>query len=380
MKMSYLRCYVTLSLLLPLAANAAANWEQSQNQLVLATHLHSNSNIFNTAQGQTSARAAELAIQWDWLQLYEGYGVALPLNVSRRNYQTPVADDITLYDAAPELRFFLSEMTDLSLSAQASRKQFLRGDEDAEFLDNDEPTLQVDSQRLEAGIQIGRAPDVQNLLLNLSRSSKEQQSYRRDLQAFDSDAAELRYSHKLNENVAVVLDYALRQEEQNHQATDLSQLGAGLALAWTGNQQLQLVAGRFNRKFADQFERATGNYWQLLNNWQLNQQWQLEISSGRQSVLSAALNSVSQLDTRHQVQLQWKPLQQHQFSIGLQRLRSVLDQGDYQRTRSLIALGWLWQPAQQWQLTLNAERVVQSRARQLDRNRHELDLGVRWLW
>lgn len=379
MKMSYLSCYVTLSLLLPLAVSAA-DWEQSQNQLALASQLHSNSNLFNTSTQQVSARSAELGVHWDWLKLYEGYGVALPLSVSRRSYQSSLAEDVTLYDVAPELRFFLNEMTDVSVSTQASRQQFLRGDEDAEFLADDEPTLQVDSQRAQVGVQIGRAPDIQNLRVSLSRHTQDRQSYRRDLQALDSDSAELRYSHKVNENVAVVLDYALRQEEHNNRATDLNQLGAGVSLAWTGNQQLQLIAGRFNRKFADLSERATGNYWQLQNNWQLNQQWQLQISSGRQSVLSAALTSVSQLDTHHQLQLQWEPWQQHQLTMGFKRLRSALDQGDYLRTRSLIAFGWLWQPAQQWQLTFNAERVVQSREQQADRQRQELNLGIRWLW
>lgn len=379
MKMSYLSCYVTLSLLLPLAVSAA-DWEQSQNQLVLATDLHSNSNVFNTATGQTAARSAELGLQWDWLQLYEGYGVALPLSVKRRSYQTQQIEDVTLYEAAPELRFFLSEMTDVSVSALSSRQQFVRGDEDAEFLANDEPSLQVDSRRAQLALQIGRAPDTQNLRVNLSRSAQDQQSYRRDLQALDSDAAELRYSHKLNENVAVVLDYALRQEEQNNRATDLNQLGAGLALAWTGNQQLQLIAGRFSRKFAGESERATGNYWQLQNNWQLNQQWLLQVSSGRQSVLSIAQDSVSQLDTRHQLQLLWQPLQQHQLNFGLKRLRSVLDQRDYQRTRSSVLVGWLWQAASQWQVAVNAERVMQTRAQQIDSNRHELTLGVRWTW
>lgn len=378
MKMSYLSCVVTLLSAAPLAV-VASSWDQSQNNLTLSGTLATNSNLFNTSANAVSSSRTQLALEWDWRQLYEGYALALPLSVARLHYNTALIDDTTLYQADPTLRFFLSESTDLSVETAFSRRQVLRGDDAAEFLAADEPVLQAESRQAQLVLQVGRAPDIQNIQFRLGKTIEDRETGSRTLASLDSALAELRYQHKLNENIAVVLDAGRRQEQQAGLATDVNQAGAGLALAWTGHQQLQLIVGRFSRSY-QQADDVTGSYWQLSNQWQLNQQWQLQLSSSRQSVLSYALDSISQLDTRHQLQLQWTPVQQHQLAFSVSQLRSQLDQRLYQRTRTLLGLRWQWQLNEHWQASLFTERLTQKLAFDEQRDRTEVSARLSWLW
>ena len=177
------------------------------------------------------------------------------------------------------------------------------------------------------------------------------------------------------------MDVARRQEQQNQLSTDLTQYGGGLAVQWTGQQFFRLTGGRFSRSYAaDQLAKVTGSYWQLENVWQFDQRWQLQLQSGRNSVLSYATGSVSQLDTRHAASMRWQYDQSHQFSIELSQLTSRLDQDDYHRTRDALGAGWRWQWAQQWQSLVQLSQVRQRQQQQLNRDRVELMAEVSWSW
>ena len=379
MKMSYLSCVVTLLSASPLVS-LANSWDQSQNDLILSSKAGTNNNLFNSSADTVSANLAELGLQWHWRQLYEGYALALPLTVQRRHYNTSLLDDVTLYTAQPAVRFFLNDSTDLSLETEFNRRQILRGDDAAEFLTAEQPSLLANSRLAQLVLQIGRAPDLQNVQIRLGSSREERELGWQALGSQDADYAQLRYSHKINENIALVLDASRRQEQQAELATDVDQAGAGVVVAWTGNQQFSLVLGRFSRNYQESLADVSGNYWQMTNQWQLSRQWQLALSSSRQSVLSYATDSVSQLDTRHQLELQWQPFAQHQIAFSVSRLRTSLDQQQYQRTRDLMALRWQWQLSEHWRTRLFTERLLQQVKQQPEREGVQFSAEISWLW
>lgn len=380
MNRSYLTGFVPLFIVTS-AQISAADWEQAHHDVSTVAGVHSSNNLFNTTAQQTQDQRLYAGLNWDWLGLFEGFGVQLPLQVQRQHYLDQTELNTTLYQLKPELRLFLTPQTDLSLQATLNKQQFLAGDAAAEFLNNDAGALDETQQGFQTALSFGRAPDTQNLQIKLATEQRRQKVRDQLFSQLDSDMAAVNYSHKLNENVALVLDIARRQEQQNQRDSDLNQYGAGVAVQWTGQQYFRLTAGRFVRSFAgQQLEDSAGSYWQLNNLWQLDGRWQLELQSGRRSVLSYASQSISQLDTEHLAAMHWKYDQSHQFSASLSRLVSRLDQSSYRRTRDAFSASWQWQWAQQWRSLLQVSQVQQSREQQPNRDRLELSAEVSWAW
>jgi hypothetical protein len=380
MNRSYLVGFIPLFFVNSAHANSA-DWEKSRNDVGTFFGIQTNDNLFNTSVQQQNDQRLSAGIRWDWLGLFEGFGVQWPLHVERRQYLDTADLDATLYQLQPELRFFLTPQTDLALKATLNKHQFLAGDGTAEFLAPADRALIETEQGVQSTISFGRAPDTQNLQVTLGTEQRRQKVRDLQLSQLDGDFAEVNYSHKLNENVALVLDVARRQEQQNQRRSDLNQYGAGVAVQWTGQQFFRLTGGRFVRNFAgQQLDDAAGSYWQLNNLWQLDARWQLQLQSGRRSVLSYAAQSISQLDTEHSASLSWQFDQSHQFSAVANQLTSRLDQSSYRRTRSALGASWQWQWAQQWRSVLQLSQVRQTLAQSPDRNRLELAAEVSWTW
>ncbi len=380
MNRSYLTGFIPLFIVTS-AQISAADWEQAHHEVSTVAGVQSNNNLFNTTAQQIQDQRLYAGLNWDWLGLFEGYGLRWPLQVQRQHYLDQTGLDATLYQLQPELRLFLTPQTDLSLQARLNKQQFLAGDAAAEFLSPDVGALNETQQGLQAALSFGRAPDTQNLQVKVATEQRRQKVRDQLFSQQDSDSAAINYSHKLNENMALVLDVARHQEQQNQRDSDLNQYGAGVAVQWTGQQYFRLTGGRFVRSFAGQsLEDATGSYWQLNNLWQLDSRWQLELQSGRRSVLSYASQSISQLDTEHLAAMRWQYDQSHQFAAHVSRLVSRLDQSNYRRTRDAISASWQWQWAQQWRSMLQVSQVQQSREQQPDRDRLELTAEVSWAW
>ncbi|WP_031568390.1 hypothetical protein [Rheinheimera texasensis] len=380
MNRSYLTGFIPLFIVTS-AQISAADWEQAHHEVSTVAGVQSSNNLFNTAVQQLQDQHLYAGLNWDWLGLFEGFGVQWPLQVRRRQYLDQTNLNATLYQLQPELRLFLTPQTDLALQATLNKQQFLAGDDAAEFLSPEAGALDETQQGMQAALSFGRAPDTQNLQVKLATEQRRQKVQDHLYSQLDSDLAELNYSHKWNENVALVLDIARRQEQQNQRDSDVNQYGAGIAVQWTGQQYFRLTGGRFVRSFAgQQLDDATGSYWQLNNLWQLDSRWQLELQSGRRSVLSYASQSISQLDTEHLAAVRWQYDQSHQFAAQVNRLVSRLDQSNYRRTRDAIGASWQWQWAQQWRSVLQVSQVQQSREQQPDRNRLEVAAEVSWAW
>lgn len=380
MNRSYLIRCIPLFLFNP-SLGIAADWEQAQNQGATFLAVQHNNNLFNTATDQISDQAVRAGIQWDWLELFEGFGVHLPIVLQRQQYNDAEGLDISLYQLQPQVRFFLSEQTDLAVKAVLQKDQILAGDAAAEFIAVSDQALVAKQSGVETVLSFGRAPDIQNLQLTLGTDRRQQQIQEQLFSRLDGDYAGAHYSHKLNESVALVAQLSRRQEQQNQLETDLNQYGAGVAVQWTGQQFFHFTAGRFSRSYADtNLNDTKGTFWQLNNLWQLDSRWQLELSSGRSSVLSYADQSVSQLDTQHQASLHWQYDQSHRLSLVAGRLTSALDQSDYRRDRRSFGGRWHWQWAQQWQSLLQLSQVRQQQNQQPERKRLELGAEVRWSW
>lgn len=380
MNRSYLIGFIPLFVVTS-AQISAADWEQAHHEVSTVAGMQSSNNLFNTAAMHIQDQRLYAGLNWDWLGLFEGFGAQVPLQVQRRQYLDNTTLDATVYQFQPELRLFLTPQTDLSVQATLNKQQFLAGDDAAEFLSPEAGALNETHQGVQTALSFGRSPDTQNLQVKIATEQRRQKVQDQRYSQLDSDMAAINYSHKLNENIALVLDAVRRQEQQNQRPSDLNQYGAGVAVQWTGQQYFRLTGGRFVRSFAgQQLDDATGSYWQLNNLWQLDSRWQLELQSGRRSVLSYASQSISQLDTEHLAAMRWQYDQAHQFVAQLSRLVSRLDQSNYSRTRDAISASWQWQWAQQWRSFLEVSQVQQSREQQPDRNRLELTAQVSWAW
>lgn len=380
MNRSYLTGFIPLFIVTS-AQISAADWEQAHNEVSTVAGVQNSNNLFNTAAQHTQDQRLYAGLNWDWLGLFEGYGIRLPLAIQRQHYLDQSELDATLYQLQPELRLFLTPQTDLSVQATLNKQHFLAGDAAAEFLSPEAGALNETQHGIQTALSFGRAPDTQNLQVIIATDQRRQKVQDQLYSQLDSDSAAINYSHKLNENVALVLDATRRQEQQNQRDSDLNQYGAGIAVQWTGQQYFRLTGGRFVRSFAgQQLDDATGSYWQLNNLWQLDSRWQLELQSGRRSVLSYASQSISQLDTEHLAAMRWQYDQAHQFAAQLSRLVSRLDQNNYRRTRDAISASWQWQWAQQWRSLLQVSQVQQSREQHPDRNRLEVTAQVSWAW
>ena len=380
MNRSYLAGFIPL-LFVTSAQISAADWEKAHNEVSTIAGVQSSNNLFNTAAQQQQDQRLYAGLNWDWLGLFEGFGLQWPLQLQRRQYLDNSSLDTTLYQLQPELRLFLTPQTDLSLQASLNKQQFLAGDSAAEFLPLTAGALDETQHGVQTMLSFGRAPDTQNLQLKIATERRRQKVQGQLFSQLDSDMAGFNYSHKLNENIAFVLDLARRQEQQNQRDSDLNQYGAGISVQWTGQQYFRLTAGRFVRSFSDQqLDDATGSYWQFNNLWQLDGRWQFELQSGRRSVLSYASQSISQLDTEHLAALRWQYDQSHQLAASVSRLVSRLDQSSYRRTRDAVSASWQWQWAQQWHSLLQISQVQQRREQQPDRNRLELTAEVSWAW
>ncbi len=380
MNRSYFAGFIPLFLFTSTPGHAA-DWEKAHHEVTTFLGVLNNNNLFNTAAARQTDQRVDAGLRWDWLGLFEGYGVQVPLQIERHSYRATDDLDASLYQLQPEVRFFLSAQTDLAFKATVQKQQVLAGDAAAEFLSVAEQALTAQQRGAEATLSFGRAPDVQNLQLTLGTDRRQQDVRAQRLSQLDGDFVKALYSHKLNENVALVADLLRRQEQQNGLSTDLNQYGAGIAVQWTGQQFFRLTAGRFSRSYAGgvQAENA-GTFWQLHNLWQFDARWLLEISSGRSSVLSYASKSVSQLDTEHQASLHWQYDQSHRFSLFASRLTSTLDQTTYRRNRQALGSSWQWQWSRQWQSLVRLSQVQQTQQQQPDRNRLELAGEVRWSW
>lgn len=360
---------------------SATEWDNAHNDVGTFFGVQNNNNLFNTGEQQRTDQRLYAGLNWDWLGLFEGFGVQLPARLQRQHYLDVKDLDVTTYQLAPEFRLFLTAQTDLAFKATLEKQQYLAGDGAAEFLPVTAQALNETLQGLQSSISFGRAPDTQNLQLSLGTERRRQKVQQQLLSQLDSDFATFNYSHKLNENVALVLDLTRRQEQQNQADSDLNQYGGGVSIQWTGQQFFRLTAGRFVRSFAGQpLADASGSYWQLNNLWQLDNRWQLELQSSRRSVLSYASQSISQLDTEHLASLHWAYDQSHQFSVVAKKLQSQLDQAIYQRNRTALGASWTWQWAQQWRSLVNISQVRQTQAMTADRNRLELTAEVSWAW
>lgn len=380
MNRSYLARFVPLFIVTSTPA-IAADWDKAHNNVVAFFGMQSNNNVFNTAEQRQADVRQTAGVGWDWLGLFEGYGVQLPVQVSRQNYRDTADLAETLYKLQPQMRFFLSAQTDLAIQATLEKDQILAGDGAAEFLQSTDKAFLAEHSGLEATVQFGRAPDTQNLRLTVGTDQRQQRIRDKIYSELDSDSAQGQYSHKLNENIALIVDVASKQENQNRIDSSLLQYGAGISVQWTGQQFFRLTGGRYDRRYPSTvLSSVSGSFWQLDNLWQFDERWQLQVQSGRSSVLSYATTSISQLDTHHLLSLRWQYDQSHQFGAEISRLISNLDQDKYYRTRSAVGANWRWQWAQQWHSVLQLSQVRQSQHLQADRNRLELAAEVTWSW
>jgi len=366
---------------------AASDWTKAKNEFRTAIGVNQTNNLFNTADSTASAQHLQLGLQYDWLSLYEGFGLYLPAKITSRHYREHSALNDQDYQFAPALKLFLAEAVDVTVESQFQRQQLLAGIGSAEFLDSATlPAVRDDLKRFALALQLGRQPDRQNLALRLGTARNRLQSHIHSaavqdnplINQLDSDFLQLDYGHRFSENTSMLLNAELRKEQQLQVDTDLQQIGAGFIQQWSGSQQLRVLGGYFQRD--SQGVKNSGSFWQVDNMWQLSDSWQLLLSSHRLSVLSYATNSVTQLDTTYQAQLSYLFSEPHRFKLGAGHRASRLDEQLLYRKRLEFTVGWDWNLTQYWQSQLSLMHFRQDDSTEATYNRNEIFWQLSWLW
>ena len=366
---------------------AASDWTKAKNEFRTAVGLNQTNNLWIAAEQKQSAQHLELGLQYDWLSLYEGFGVYLPLSITSRHYREHSELNDQDYQFAPAVKFFLAEAADVTVESQLQRQQLIAGIGSAEFLDpSSETSARSEQKRLALALQLGRQPDRQNLALRLGTERNQLQSEHSAafseqnvlINQLDSDFLRLDYGHRVSENTSMLANVEMRQEQQRDVESDIQQLGAGFLQQWSGAQQLRIVVGYFQRE--SDAQKNSGTFWQIENAWQLSESWQFLLRSERLSVLSYATDSLSQQDTTYQAQLHYAISDPHGLKLQVGRRTSQLDEQLLHRKRQELTLGWDWQISQDWQsqLSLNHYRRVDNA--ETARSRHEIFWQLSWLW
>lgn len=357
---------------------AASEWDQAKHDIRTSFAVVHNSNLYNQADGPLTDQSTTAAIQYNWLGLFEGYGVALPATVKSSHFLEYSALNATDYQVAPALKVFLADAADVTIQTNLQRELLVAGSGNAEFLSPEQQSLIAEQKLLQLSVQLGLEPDKQNLALHLGRELNDQHSQGQVLNALEANFIKADYGHRLNENTRLLLSSELRHEQQWQTKSDLQQIGAGWSSRWGGSQLIKFVVGQFWRDTAT--ERSNGSFWHAENLWQLSQQWQLQLQSSRNSVLSYANDSVSQLDTLYGATLGFQWNDAHRFALITGRRLSVLDQQLLERRRLELALDWQWQLSREWQQQLRLQRASQRDNNAAQKVRTELFWQVSWLW
>jgi len=366
---------------------SASDWTKTKNDIITAIGIHQTNNLYHVADATESSQHLQLGLQYDWLGLYEGFGIALPAKITSRHYREQTVLNDQDYVFSPALKLFLTEAADVTFETQWQRQQLLAGSGSAEFLDPaEQQAARDDLKRFALALQLGRQPDRQNLALRVGTERHRLQTLISSLpqlqhgliNELDSDFLQLDYGHRISENTSVLANAHLRKEQQLQIESDLQQIGAGVMQQWSGAQQLRVLAGYFQRD--SQGLKNSGSFWQVENLWQLSQAWQLVLSSHRLSVLSYATNSVSQLDTTHQIKLGYVWSEPHVLTLQAGQRNSRLDGDALHRKRFEYSLGWDWQLHQYFASQLFVTRFEQQDNAGPERNRHEIFWQLNWLW
>ncbi len=356
----------------------AGEWDEAKHNIRTSLEVVHNSNLYNQADSKTTDQSAAAVLQYDWLGLFEGYGLALPATIKSRHYHEYSALNATDYQFAPALKIFLSDTVDVTLHTRVQRELLLAGSGKAEFLPAEQQSLTAEQKLLQLSLQLGREPDKQNLVVHLGRDLNDQQSQGEMITELEANFIKADYGHRLNENTSLLLNAQVRREHQWQTASELQQLGAGWSSHWGGSQLFRLVLGQFWRDTGA--ENSSGSFWQVENLWQVSEQWQLQLLSSRNSVLSYATDSVSQLDTLYSANLGYLWTDAHSFALTAGRRLSALDQQQLQRRRLELALDWQWQLSSAWQQQLKLQRSVQRDNGAAQKVRTEVFWQVSCLW
>lgn len=377
MKMSYFRSVSTLLLCFS-AQVVANNWEQERSEGQLGVSAERIDNLFNSVQ-KTGSTVAFSQLTYDWLGLYEGFGLHTPVRLSHSRYSGQSQLNATSYGVSPALQFFLTPSFELGVHSVYSRDYLLAGDDNAEFaLSNDQSELR--NQLIGLTMQIGHAPDLQNIKLEITRQKQQRYQLQQQQNEQLSSIAQLEYGVLFSENGRFLLSGGYRSEQVQTIDSRLIEIGAGMSYRWTGAQEFKAIIGQFRRTQDDDTEQ-TGSFWQAANSWQLTSQWTIIAASSRHSLLSYALQTVSQLETQHDLTVQYQPWQQHRLALSIQQRRIALEQQERERQTTQWRADWQWLLSKDWQLSTSYKfRALDDSQWLQDVQQNVISLGVAWQW
>lgn len=377
MKMSYFQRVSPLLLVISTGA-IGQDWDKARNNGQVDIAATQIDNLLYTAD-KTSTTNSSVGVGYDWLGLYEGFGVAMPVSVERNQFSGHSELDHTSYSAAPAVRLFVAPAVDVTLYGSKQHSYAMVGDEQAEFVEH---AAQTEFRHHSTGVEVqfGHAPDTQNLTLNIQRQRRHQYLQSQLSNDQQSTGVSAEYSVLVSENSRLLLSSNYQDEQVQRIDTQLKEFGTGMLFRWSGAQQLKLVAGRFVRS-TDNANDISGTFWQAANDWQFNEQWALTVSTSRHSELTHAAQSSTQLTTDYAMQLSYRPWQQHAIAVAVVQRKLALEQLHRNRQTMQWNASWRWQATEHWLLATSVQlRALDDSMQASNVRQNKLGVAVTWLW
>ena len=358
--------------------HADSVWDKDISSLATSLALEQSNNIYNSSAHRIAASAYTLTIANNSTLLFEGYGLALPFSISHATYSNIDTLDNTAYQLRPQLQLFLSPDATVKLNAGLTKEQLISGDSGVELFKSGPQPLSKKQQRLDATLQIGKAPENRFFSINI-RYLKNNINNDHSSSSNDSRQISSRYGYKISEDSYLQLSGRYASQRINQLSSQLVEGGLGFITGLGGSNKLNVIVGGYKQIAQDK----TGLFWTISDRWKISDLTTLNFSTSQRSVLSTDFRHVSQVTTTYQLDGSYQLNQHHEFLLALNNRQSKGVGANHYSKKQNLSIGWNWRIFEGIQLHSYISVAQQQRSNLLespDTNQRRVGLKVAYQW
>lgn len=370
--------FLTVLIVILPDSTLANEWNQTKNDLTISLASTYLDNLYYQDSNQKTTYSSSLQIEYELLELFEGYGINLPIKLKQKNYFSEAELNHFDYTFTPSLHFFLSEQSDISFHLNSSEEQKIKGENGAEFLP--EYANFVDEKQKLAAIKVGlgRAPNTQFLKIEGTIVENQQDHKKLSISETKSQSLAAQYGYKISEDSYALVDGKYKDEQRSSLGSELVEVGFGLYTRLGGTHQFNIVMGYFQRNGDTS---SDGYYWLLSDKWSVSENILLSFRSEQHSEISLSQQSFTQLTTENDITLGYQLNSQHYFDLSLAIIDQQFEQADGYHKRIVSAIDWQWQLFEGFNLetSLALEKINTSDlAKQVTQKKANVELEYLW--
>ena len=379
MRMSYFLGVSTLVSFVSVPA-IAQQWEQARSEGHATFSYQAIDNLYLSAAPTLSTHAWHAGVHYDWMDLFEGYALALPVSFERQQFNAESSLNHSDWQVSPAAHLFLDEALELTVRSTLAERSALPGAEANGFYQAEQRLVTRRDRNFELELQIGRAPERHHLQILAGQDHQRQSAENMPQLQIESRKAGLEYALRWNEQSQLLASYQVQWQQRNDVKSDLQEFGFGVASRWGQRQTFKLLAG-LSRRDQQGANDQQGHFWHLTNETELSDDWRFDLTSSRHSVISSSASALTQLQTAYAAGVRYRLTDDHQLSVAYQNTLMTLEGQQQQRRFQNWQLAWDWRYSTQWQLhsQWSSQQLADNLLSGL-KPQQLLELGIRWSW